>query len=161
MSVVDFLEKFEADYTLEEGRPMLAVRQVAVSRYLGGIDVARSVVVRADGKRYMCVFPAEYTIDPSSIRDSLGVADIEYVDDAEMRRIFPSCQSGAEPPIGALYGLPTLMDASLEEDQYIAFQGETYDRAIIMTLAEYKRLASPRTLSFAHPAPVGAQSDWR
>ncbi|HPD46270.1 MAG TPA: YbaK/EbsC family protein [Anaerohalosphaeraceae bacterium] len=161
MRIVEFLKKFDADYTIEEGRPLLGAREIGAHRYFGGVDIARTTVVRADEKRYMCVAPLDYTIDMNMLRQALGAVRIERVDENEMRRIFPSCQSGAEPPFGALYGLPTLMDASMEADQYIAFQGETYDRAIIMTMAEYKRLASPRIFSFAYPAMAGVYGDLR
>ena len=157
MTVVEFLEKFAADYTLEEGRPVVRAREVVMHRGLGGAEVARPAVIRADGKRYMCVVPLFHTIDLAVIRERLGAFSVEYIDDAEMRNMFPCCEQGAESPFGALYGLPTLMDASLEQDEYIAFQGETYDKAILMTVAEYKRLASPRVFVFARPAEMAME----
>ena len=151
MTVLEFLEKFAADYTLEEGKPAVRVREV-MTRRVGGAEAARVVVIRADAKRYMCVIPLYHTLDLDQIRERLGAVSVEYVEEAEMRDLFPCCEMGAESPFGALYGLPTLMDASLECHEYIAFQGETYDKAILMTVAEYKQLASPRVFSFARPA---------
>ncbi|MBE0537347.1 MAG: YbaK/EbsC family protein [Phycisphaerae bacterium] len=161
MRVVDFLEKFEADYTLEQGRPVFRAREVINHRCLGGIDIAKAVVIRADGKKFMCVLPSCCTMDLTLVRNYLGARSVDYVDEREMRDLFPNCQTGAEPPFGALYGFPTLMDASLENDEYIAFQGETYDTAIVMRLAEYERLAGPRVFSFACPAGAATEMAWR
>jgi hypothetical protein len=43
------------------------------------------------------------------------------------------------------------MDELLDDDAHIIFRGETYDRAISMPMAEYKRLASPRIFRFSRP----------
>jgi Ala-tRNA(Pro) deacylase len=67
-----------------------------------------------------------------------------------MAKMFTDCQLGAEPPFGKLYGLSTIMDKTLDEDEYIVFQGGTHERAIKMTLEEYKALAEPVILSFSY-----------
>jgi Ala-tRNA(Pro) deacylase len=152
MDVLGYLTKFEAEFTVEERRPVWSAGQAAGRRRFGGVSVARAAVIRAGDKRYMCVLPADCAIDLMAIQEEVGAVSAGHLDDAEKRDMFPGCENGAEPPFGALYGLPTLMDASMEQDEYIAFRGEKYDRSIVMSMAEYRRLASPRVFSFARPA---------
>ncbi len=149
MGVFEFLDKFEADYMLDEGMGRLG--RGRAGKAFGSAEAARAAVVRAGGKRFMCVLSAEYVIDTEIIAERLGLRPVEYLDESERRGIFPGCQTGAEPAFGVLYGLPTLMDAALDESEYIAFPGERHERSIIMSTAEYKQLASPRIFSFAHP----------
>jgi len=151
MNVLEFLEKFTADYEVQCRQPSLSVQEVVAGKHIGGVQAAKTVVIRADGKHYMCVVPVYCGVDLGLVRDRLGARCVEFASDREARRLFPSCQVGAESPFGTLYGLPTLMDASLDHEEYIAFHGETYDKAIFMTMAEYKRLASPRIFPFSYP----------
>ena len=151
MNMLEFLDKFTADYQVECHQPSLSVQEVIAGRHISGVQVAKPVVIRADGKHYMCVVPVYCGVDLSIVKEKLGVRYVEFVDDRDTGGLFPCCQVGAESPFGTLYGLPTLMDASLENEEYIAFQGETYDKAVFMTMAEYKRLASPRIFSFGYP----------
>jgi Ala-tRNA(Pro) deacylase len=68
-----------------------------------------------------------------------------------LQQVFKDCELGAEPPIGRLWGLPTLMDESLTSDDMVMFQAGTHDQAITMTLAEYRRIAQPEMAHFARP----------
>ena len=150
MNMLEFLDRFTADYQVECHRPSLSVQEVVAGRHISGVQVAKPVVIRADGKHYMCVVPVYCGVDLSIVKEKLGARCVEFVDDRDTGGLFPCCQVGAESLFGTLYGLATLMDASLESEEYIAFQGETYDKAVFMTMAEYKRLASPRVFSFGY-----------
>ncbi len=151
MTVIEFLDKFAAEYTLEEQGSSVCVEEISARSHGAGVEAAKCVVVRVDGKQYMCVLPVYCNVDLRIIQERLGAHYAEVADAGEIERLFPFCQVGAESPFGTLYGLPTLMDELLNDDAYIVFQGESYDRAISMPMAEYKRLASPRIFRFSCP----------
>jgi Ala-tRNA(Pro) deacylase len=67
-----------------------------------------------------------------------------------MAELFADCEIGAEPPFGSFYGLPTIMDDRLENDEFIVFQSGTHDRAIRMDMASYLRIETPRIGSFSY-----------
>ena len=148
MTVLEFLDKYSADYVVEEESPSVCVEELAVRKHGVGTEVAKPVVVRADGQHYLCVLPSYCRVDLDIIQEKLGACKVELVESGDVTYLFPCCQEGAESPFGVLYGLPTLMDKTLDKDDYIAFQGESFDKAIFMSLSEYKRLASPRIFSF-------------
>ena len=50
---------------------------------------------------------------------------------------------GAEPPIGAIFGLPTVMDDSLTDQDQVTFQAGTHADAVTITLTDYQRIAQP------------------
>jgi Ala-tRNA(Pro) deacylase len=73
-------------------------------------------------------------------------------DEEETRSLFPDCEEGAEPPFGALYGIRTIVDKALEDDDHIVFQAGTHDKAIRMNMDDYLSLAQPEIADFAyHP----------
>ena len=91
-------------------------------------------------------------VDLDALKRQLGAQQITLAEESEMATLFPDCSIGAEPPFGNLYGLLTLMDKSLEMDEYIMFQSGSHEQAIRMEMDEYKKLVSPRILSFSyHP----------
>lgn len=150
MKVVDFLDKVSAQYDILEHRPTFTAQQMAAEEHIPGMQVAKPVVVRADGEHYMCVLPACCKIDFDSLKRQIGAHQIELAEESELARLFGDCSLGAEPPFGILYGLLTFMDKTLEEDEFITFQSGTHDKSIRMAMQEYMRLARPRVLSFSY-----------
>lgn len=151
MKLMNFLERVSADYEVTEHMPIFTSQQLAAEEHVPGLMVAKPVIIRADEEYYMCVLPACYKIDFDTLKRQVGACEIELASESEMLKLFDDCALGAEPPFGILYGLLTFMDTSLEDDEYIVFQGGTHETAIKMDMHEYIRLAQPRILSFCYP----------
>ncbi|MHC4076276.1 MAG: aminoacyl-tRNA deacylase [Planctomycetota bacterium] len=150
MEVTEYLDKLSARYEITEHRPAFTAQRMAQAEHVRGMNVAKPVVVSADGKNYMSVLPACCKIDFDALKTALGAQKVELVNEITLSRLFPDCEIGAEPPFGSFYGLPTIMDERLEEDDYIIFQSGTHRKAMKMELAEYKRIESPKVLSFSY-----------
>ena len=60
-----------------------------------------------------------------------------------MAELFPDCELGAEPPIGAMFGMRTIMDTSLRDDDYILMQAGTHTEAIKTRREDWERLCNP------------------
>ncbi len=151
MKLIEFLDKSSAKYEVTQHRPAFSAQQMAAAEHVPGMEVAKPVVIKADGEYYMCVLPACCKVDLDVLKKHLGVGQIELARESEMAKLFSDCELGAEPPFGNLYGLLTFMDKTLEMDEHIVFQGGTHQQAIRMAMAEYKRLVGPRILSFSYP----------
>ena len=152
MKVKEFLDETLARYELMRHRPTFTAQQMAAEEHVPGLQVAKPVVVKADDEYYMCVLPACYKVDLDLLKRQIGAENVELADESEMAELFPDCSLGAEPPLGSIYGLLTLMDKSLEADEYIVFQGGEHDSAVKMEVSEYERVANPRILSFSYHA---------
>jgi Ala-tRNA(Pro) deacylase len=92
--------------------------------------------------------PASYKVDLSELRQQLQCEEVQLADENTLQEIFADCELGAAPPIGRLYGLPTLMDESLFADDRVTFQAGTHCDAVTMTLADYRRVAQPEVAYF-------------
>ena len=150
MKVLEFLDKSSAHYEVTQHRPTFTAQQMAAEEHVPGMEVAKPVIVKADDEIYMCVLPACCKIDFEALGYQLGADEVYLVDESEMAKMFPDCALGAEPPFGGLYGLTTLVDRTLEQDDYIVFQSGTHDKAVRMEMAEYKELADPIILDFSY-----------
>jgi Ala-tRNA(Pro) deacylase len=151
MKVVEFLETNSAKYEVTRHQPTYSAQQMAAAEHVSGREVAKPVLIKADGKYYMCVLPACRKVDLDALKKDLGAAEIALAGEDEMSKLFADCELGAEPPFGNLYGLETLMDESLEPDDQIVFQAGTHEQAIKMATEDYKELVSPQVLSFSYP----------
>lgn len=150
MSVKEFLDRTSAKYEVTEHQPAFTAQRIAQAEHIHGMNVAKPVVVTADGRYYMCVLPACCRIDMEVLRGLIGADEIKLTDEFEMAKLFPDCEVGAEPPFGSLYGLPTIMDELLEGDDSIVFQSGSHDEAVRMNLVEYRRIENPKILSFSY-----------
>jgi len=122
---------------------------VAAATHVPGREVAKTVVVRIDGSFVLAVLPAPLRVDLERLRKAVGGETAALATEAELERLFPGCEVGAEPPFGELYGLPVWVEASLLEDEWIVFNGGTHGEAVEISYADFERLAHPRVARFA------------
>jgi Ala-tRNA(Pro) deacylase len=150
MRVIEYLDKSGVKYELRAHKPVFTAQRIAAEEHEPGKFVAKPVIVKADEKFLMCVLAACYMIDLRNLKQTLGVKKLELITEDEMARLFDDCEPGAEPPFGNLYNISTIMDKALEKDDHIVFQAGTHDKAIKMSLADYKRLVSPSVMEFSY-----------
>jgi Ala-tRNA(Pro) deacylase len=151
MQIVDYLKKAKVKCEVKEHKPAFSAQQMAATEHEPGRFVAKPVIVRADNKYVMCVLPACRKIDLQALKKQLGAKSIELAEEEEVGKLFADCELGAEPPFGNLYDLPTIMDKSLEDDDHIVFQAGSHDKAVKITMADYRKLVNPQILDFSYP----------
>ena len=150
MRVTEFLDKSAIPYEVKEHPPTFTAQEMAAVEHEPGQYVAKPVIIKADGEVMMCVLSACYKIDLGALKGQLGAQSVELVDEKEIGEIFSDCELGAEPPFGNLYDLPTLMDEALETDDHITFQAGTHERAIRISMNDYRKLVKPKVLEFSY-----------
>jgi len=150
MKVIDFLDESGVKYEVTKHEPAFTAQQMAAVEHEPGRYVAKPVIVKADGKHLMCVLPAPCKIDLRALKKQLGAKSVELADENDMGGLFEDCDLGAEPPIGNLYDLPTIIDKALVDDAHITFQAGTHDKAVRMSMADYRKLVKPKVLEFGY-----------
>jgi len=141
MTVQSFLDEMGVRYRTSQHPTAYTAQDLASAEHVPGRQVIKPVVVKADGRFVMCVLPASYRVDLSALRAQLEADEVQLVDEGKLSELFPDCELGAEPPIGRLYDMPTIMDESLVSDARVTFQAGTHRDAVTMTLADYRRAA--------------------
>ena len=98
----------------------------------------------------MCVLPACYKIDLKALKKQLKAKKVELAEEKALGKMFDDCELGAEPPFGNLYDLPTVIDKTLEKDDHITFQAGSHEKAIRMSMDDYRKLVAPQVLEFSY-----------
>ena len=143
MNIQSYLDEMGVSYRLSHHPMAYTAQDLASAEHVPGRQVIKPVVVKADGQFVMCALPASHRIDIAALREQLEAQDVKIADEQKLAELFPDCELGAEPPIGRLYNMPTLMDESLVADSHVTFQAGTHRDAITMSLAEYRRVTQP------------------
>jgi len=130
---------------------------IAALAHIPGRELAKTVVVKIDGKMAMAVLPASAHIDLTRMRAAVGANAVELATEAEFKDRFPDCETGAMPPFGNLYELPVFVDDTLTRDKEIVFNACSHRELIRMAYADFEKLVKPKVLSFVRAkAAAGA-----
>jgi Ala-tRNA(Pro) deacylase len=150
MTVATFLEERQCRFKRVPHQPTYSAQRMAHELHVPGREVAKTVLLRAKGDRgfVVAVLPANMHIDPGRVGKMIG-QKVELATEFDMAAHFPDCEFGALPPFGSRYGMKTIVDSSLAEDEEIVFSGDTHQEAIRMQFDEYDRLEQPLIASFA------------
>jgi Ala-tRNA(Pro) deacylase len=124
-------------------------QEVAAEEHVSGDAVAKPVIVRADDRYVLCVLPASHKIDMGQLASVLEADRCELATEPEIAHLFPDVEVGAEPPLGGLYNLSTVVDIRLARREMITFAAGTHREAIRMRYEDYERLARPTVADFA------------
>jgi Ala-tRNA(Pro) deacylase len=149
MKTGDYLKQQHVDYELLQHGMTYTAQELAAMEHVPGRNVAKPVLVRADDKFVLCVLPAPSMVDLKRVADAMGAEAAELATETELASVFDDCELGAEAPFGHLYGIDTLMDASLCKDDYLVFQAGSHTEAVKINRSDYERLAAPQIASFA------------
>ena len=154
MTVLEYLKAEHCSYRVTEHNPVYTAEQLATVEHIPARKVAKPVIVRADGRYYVCVLPADRRIDLYAVQKHLKADNVRLASEHEMEYLFGDSELGAEAPFGNLYDLPTLMDKTLAKDKEIVFQAGTHEQAVWITMKDYKKLANPHIFAFSYPADL-------
>jgi Ala-tRNA(Pro) deacylase len=146
--LVHYLEQQHVPFvTIPHARAYTA-QEIAASIHVPGQEVAKTVIVQADGKLYMAVMPATRRADLVLLKKALGVKKIRLATEEEFEGIFPECEVGAMPPFGNLYRIPVVADESLKKDREIVFNAGSHTETVKMGFDEFVELVKPIFAAF-------------
>ncbi len=149
MNLQTFLDEMGVPYRLSRHPITFTAQDLAAREHVPGRRVIKPVIVDADGEFVMCALPASHRVDLEELRGQLQAHTLRLADESQLADLFDECELGAEPPLGRMFGLPTLMDESLIADDHVTFQAGTHDSSVTMSMMDYRRAAMPEVAHFA------------
>lgn len=123
--------------------------EVAAALHVSGKQVAKVVMVKADGKPAMLVVASPYRLDFAKARDLLGAKEVVLAREEEFADLFPDCATGAMPPFGNLYGVPVYVDEALAAQKEMVFRVGSHNEAMRLAYQDFARLVQPQVGAFA------------
>lgn len=129
--------------------PAYTAQETAASAHVRGREMAKTVMVKVDGRMAMAVLPASERVDLEKLREVTGSARVSLATEQEFRTLFPDCEPGAMPPFGNLYGMDVFVAPDLTKDTEIAFNAGSHTELIRMPYRDFERLVQPKVLALA------------
>lgn len=144
-----FLDENHVKYVTIAHSKAYTAQEIAASAHIPGKELAKTVVVKLDGKPAMAVLPASYRVDLEKLAEVANAETAELCDEDEFKDLFPECETGAMPPFGHLYGMDVYVSESLAKDDEIAFNGGSHTELVRMSYEDFARLARAQVAAFS------------
>ncbi len=148
-SLMEYLDEHNVAYVVISHSPAFTAQGIAGLTHISGKELAKTVIVRLDGKLAMAVLPAKFHVDLVLLRKAVNAKTVALATEEEFKDRFPECETGAMPPFGNIFSLDVFADDSLEMDKEIAFNAGTHRELIRMAWEDFKRLVEPKVIRFA------------
>ncbi len=147
--IKDFLDSKKIKYVTISHSTAYTANEIAASAHIPGKELAKTVMVKVDGKMTMAVLPASYKVDFDLLHKASGAGKVELASEQDFEDKFPGCEIGAMPPFGNLYGMEVFVDKSLCEDEEIAFNAGSHTELIRLSYKDFESLVKPKVVKFS------------
>lgn len=145
----DYLEKNQVRYEVGYHERVYTSQEIAAAMHVPGKEMAKVVIVKADGKMIMLVLPASYRVDTKKLKKVLECKKLGISKEKDFKELFPDCEVGAMPPFGNLYNLEVWVDQVLTEDEFIVFRAGSHVETLKIKYNDYARLVNPEVGDFS------------
>jgi Ala-tRNA(Pro) deacylase len=113
--------------------------ETAEAAHIPGDALAKAVILEDDDGYLMAVVPATHHIKLGKLRKQLR-RELRLATERDVARIFNDCVTGAIPPLGMLYGLPTVVDDALAQRPDLYFEAGDHEELIHLDGGEFDNL---------------------
>jgi Ala-tRNA(Pro) deacylase len=140
-AIIRLLDEAHIQYEKFEHEPVFTSEQAAAVR---GTDIkqgAKALLFKTkEGVFVLVVLPGNKRADSKKLKALLGTKDLRFASPEEVEQQM-GCQIGSCYPLGVIAGLRTLVDKSLGQNEFIAFNPGRHDISIKMAYVDYMRLS--------------------
>ena len=140
----EFLDSQRVKYVTITHSPAYTAQEIAACAHIHGKDLAKTVMVKADGEMVMAVVPASHKVRLDHLCNAVGAKKLDLASEQEFKDKFPDCEIGAMPPFGNLYGMDVYVSETLTQDKEIAFNAGSHTELIQLPYQDFERLVQPK-----------------
>lgn len=149
-----FLDENKIKYITIHHSSAYTAQEIAAIAHIPGKDLAKTVIIKINGKMAMAVLPASYKVSFDNLKEMLDVNEVRLAYEQEFIDKFPDCEVGAMPPFGNIYGMDVYVADSLAEEEEIAFNACSHTELIKMNYSNFEKLVKPKRVKFSVPSKV-------
>jgi Ala-tRNA(Pro) deacylase len=151
MTIREFLRSHHVSFVTLLHRPSPSAAHRAQSVHITGARVAKAVLIHAGSNFVLAVLPATHRVDLDRLAGVLHTTCLELASEDELESVFFDCERGAVPAFGSLYGLRTVIDASLAGGNEIVIEGNVRHEGLSLKFRDFEALEAPTRARFAEP----------
>lgn len=146
--LTNLLSDEHIDYVTIPHSITYTAQETASSAHIRGIEFAKTVIVKLDGKFAMAILPAQYKIHLGLLKQETKARQVALASEDDFRGLFPECETGAMPPFGNLYGMTVYVEESLLGAAEIAFNAGSHTELIKISYQDFMTLVQPNIARF-------------
>ena len=109
---------------------------------------AKALICKGEDRFVMFVVPADRKLDSHAVRRAKGWRKLRFATREEVLEL-TGLAPGSIPPFGSLFGLPTLSDERLGDNEVINFNAGDHSISVSMRYADYVLAEKPELGTFA------------
>jgi Ala-tRNA(Pro) deacylase len=156
MRVSQFLLDQHVGFEEMAHAPAYTAQRLAKSLHVSGRRVMKSVLCYGPRQFFLAVLPAAQEIDLPRLGTALG-GPVRLANTDELLLHFTDCEFGTRMPFGRLYGLTTILEATVPFDATIVFEAQRHGVAIKMSCRDFVKLECPERIAFAREGTLPDQ----
>lgn len=141
-----FLDEHHVHYQKIPHSLAYTAQEVAARAHVSGKQLAKTVIIKMDGRVAMVVTPGHLKIDLKALQKALEAKDLYLASEYEFQEFFPECEVGAMPPFGNLYDMDVYVTEDLSRDESIAFNAGNHSELIQISYKDYDKLVHPKVV---------------
>ena len=146
--VESLLKQHEVAFQVLRHEPVYTSEEAARVRGTPLASGAKALVCKGEDRFVMFVIPADRKLDSRAVRRVKGWRKLRFATREEVLEL-TGLAPGSIPPFGSLFGLPTLCDERLGENDVINFNAGDHSISVSMRYADYLRVEHPELGEFA------------
>jgi Ala-tRNA(Pro) deacylase len=137
----EYLQNNGISYDVIDHRRTDSTLHTAEAAHIPGDRMAKSVLLGDDESYLLAVIPATHRLEMGQLIKLTG-RELSLIPEDELQQAFADCETGAVPPTGLLYGIDTLIDASLLKQPDLYFESGDHGKLIHISSEKFKELES-------------------
>jgi Ala-tRNA(Pro) deacylase len=145
--VEELLRRHGVSFEVLRHDPVYTSQQAADIRGTPLASGAKAMVCKGDDRFVLFVLPTDLKLDSKAVRRARGWKKLRFADAQEVAQL-TGLEPGSIPPFGSLFGLPTLCDVRLGDNQTINFNAGNHRVSVSMPYPDYIRAESPELGDF-------------
>ena len=111
---------------------------------------AKALVLKGGDRFLLAVLPADCALDSRALRTAVGSRRIRFASRDELLDL-TGLTPGAVPPFGSLFGLETVCDPGLADNEQINFNAGSHRHSVQMSYAHWEAMERPHMATIAAP----------
>jgi Ala-tRNA(Pro) deacylase len=146
----DFLTEHHVDYNVVPHSRTLTSMETAAEAHVPGDRLIKCVVIEDDQGYLMVALPSTHRLELGQLHRQLQ-RNLGLATEDELAGLFKDCELGAIPPIGPAYGIETVVDDSLLQEDDVYFEAGDHEDLIHVSGKQFQDLvAGARHGHFSH-----------
>jgi Ala-tRNA(Pro) deacylase len=131
-----YLESKSIDYDLIPHPHTESSMETAAAAHVPGDRLAKAVIVKDEDAYLMVVVPSDYHVHLGALHRRLG-REVGLATEPELTSLFPDCDEGAAPALGAAYGLRSMVDEVLLEEPEVFFEAGDHEHLVRVSADQF------------------------